>query len=115
MNKILLHFEGLAVLVLSVYLYSFNEYSWGMFLILLLAPDISMIGYLINNKVGARCYNIFHTYTLPITIVIVGLLLSHQLVLAVGFIWSAHIGMDRAIGYGLKYSTNFKDTHLNRV
>lgn len=74
-----------------------------------------MIGYLINTKVGAKCYNIFHTYSLSITIVIVGLLLTDQLVLAVGLIWSAHIGMDRAIGYGLKYSTNFKDTHLNRV
>ncbi|MBY0098209.1 DUF4260 domain-containing protein [Mesobacillus maritimus] len=115
MNKIMLHIEGLAVFVLSVYLYSENEYSWGMFLLLLLAPDISMIGYLINSKVGAKCYNLFHTYSLSITIVIVGLLLSNQLVLAVGLIWSAHIGMDRAIGYGLKYTTNFKDTHLNRV
>ncbi|MGN7178687.1 hypothetical protein BK139_21630 [Paenibacillus sp. FSL R5-0490] len=115
MNKILLHMEGLAVLVLSVYLYALYEYSWWMFFILLLAPDISMIGYLINNNVGAKCYNIFHTYSLSITIVIAGLLLSNQLVMAIGVIWSAHIGMDRAIGYGLKYSTNFKDTHLNRV
>jgi len=111
----MLHIEGLAVLVLSVYLYSYNEYNWWMFLLLLLAPDISMIGYLINNKVGATCYNLFHTYSLSIAIIIVGLLLSNQLVLAIGLIWSAHIGMDRAIGYGLKYSTNFKDTHLNRV
>lgn len=111
----MLHIEGLAVLVLSVYLYWLNEYSWGMFFILLLAPDISMLGYLLNNKVGAKCYNIFHTYSLPIIIVLVGLLISNQLVLAIGLIWSAHIGMDRTIGYGLKYSSNFKDTHLNRV
>lgn len=86
-----------------------------MFILLLLAPDISMIGYLVNDVVGAKCYNIFHTYSLTITIVLVGILLSNQLVLAIGLIWSAHIGMDRAIGYGLKYTTNFKDTHLNRV
>ncbi|KKB42049.1 DUF4260 domain-containing protein [Bacillus thermotolerans] len=115
MNKMMLHTEGLAVLVLSVYLYAVNEYSWGMFFLLLLAPDISMIGYLVNNEVGAKCYNMFHTYSLPITMIIVGLLLSYPLVSAVGLIWSAHIGMDRAIGYGLKYSTHFKDTHLNRV
>ncbi|WEG15085.1 DUF4260 domain-containing protein [Alkalihalophilus pseudofirmus] len=115
MNKSMLHIEGLAFLVLSVYFYWVNEYSWVMFFILLLAPDISMLGYLVNSKVGARCYNIFHTYSLSITIVLVGLLLTNQLVLAIGLIWSAHIGMDRAIGYGLKYSTDFKDTHLNRV
>lgn len=115
LSKILLHIEGLAVLVLSVYLYWFNEYSWGLFFILLLAPDISMVGYLVNNKVGAKWYNVFHTYSLSISIVLVGLFLSNQLVVAIGLIWSAHIGMDRAIGYGLKYSTNFKDTHLNRV
>ncbi|MFC7063415.1 DUF4260 domain-containing protein [Halobacillus seohaensis] len=115
MNKIMLHIEGLAVLVLSIYFYWFNEYSWVMFVIFLLAPDISMLGYLLNSKVGAKCYNIFHTYSLSITIILVGLLLSNQLVLAIGLIWSAHIGMDRVMGYGLKYSTNFKDTHLNRV
>lgn len=115
MNKMMLHIEGLAVFVLSIYLYSYNEYSWWMFLILLFAPDISMIGYMFNNNVGAKCYNIFHTYSVSIMIVIVGLLLTNQFVLAVGLIWSAHIGMDRALGYGLKYSTNFKDTHLNRV
>ncbi len=115
MNKMMLHIEGLAVFVLSIYLYSYNGYSWWMFLILLFAPDISMIGYMFNNNVGAKCYNIFHTYSVSILIVIVGLLLKNQFVLAVGLIWSAHIGMDRALGYGLKYSTNFKDTHLNRV
>jgi Domain of unknown function (DUF4260) len=115
MIKILLHIEGFAVLVLSLYFYGYSHFSWLLFFILLLTPDISMLGYLLNNKVGAMVYNLFHTYSLSIGLVIYGLILSNETVLAIGIIWSAHIGMDRMIGYGLKYSTEFKDTHLNRV
>ncbi|ANB59125.1 hypothetical protein GFC29_2962 [Anoxybacillus sp. B7M1] len=115
MNKILLQLEGAAILLLSLYFYSYNQFSWLLFFVLLFAPDISMIGYLFNNKVGAVLYNLFHTYSLPIGAVILGVLLSSEVVLEIGLIWSAHIGMDRMIGYGLKYSTHFKDTHLNRV
>jgi Domain of unknown function (DUF4260) len=115
MNKILLHLEGAAILLLSLYFYSYNQFSWLLFFVLLFVPDISMIGYLFNNKVGAVLYNLFHTYSLPIGAVILGVLLSSEVVLEIGLIWSAHIGMDRMIGYGLKYSTHFKDTHLNRV
>ncbi|AOZ90779.1 DUF4260 domain-containing protein [Paenibacillus crassostreae] len=115
MNKILLHLEGLAVLLFSLYFYSYFQFSWVLFFVLLLAPDVSMMGYLINNKVGAILYNLIHTYTLAILVIICGLLLSSQLVLALGLILSSHIGMDRMVGYGLKYPTNFKDTHLKRV
>lgn len=115
MNKIILHIEGFAVLALSIYLYGYNQFSWVLFFILLLAPDMSMLGYLLNNKVGAVLYNLFHTYSLPIGIIICGIILSNSAVLAIGFIWSAHIGMDRMVGYGLKYPTEFKDTHLKRV
>jgi|SRR5690606_6936752 len=115
LNKILLHVEGLAVLVLSLYFYWDSQFSWVLFLILLFAPDISMLGYVINNRIGARIYNIFHTYTIAIIIIFVGLLFENETALAIGLIWSSHIGMDRMIGYGLKYPTDFKDTHLNRV
>lgn len=115
MNKILLHLEGLAVFVLSLYFYGYNQFSWLLFFVLLLAPDIGMLGYLINNKIGARIYNFFHTYTIVIIVIFLGLLLENQAVLAIGLIWAAHIGMDRMIGYGLKYPTEFKDNHLNRV
>lgn len=115
LNKILLHVEGLAVLVLSLYFYWDSQFSWVLFLILLFAPDISMLGYVVNNRIGARIYNIFHTYTIAIIIIFVGLLFENQTALAIGLIWSSHIGMDRMIGYGLKYPTEFKDTHLNRV
>lgn len=115
MNKILLHLEGLAVLLLCIYFYSYFQFSWILFFVLLLAPDIAMIGYFINSKIGAIIYNIIHTYSLSILVIICGLLLSSQVTLAIGLIISAHIGMDRMFGFGLKYPTNFKDTHLNRV
>ncbi|SDQ80099.1 DUF4260 domain-containing protein [Virgibacillus salinus] len=113
--RLLLHIEGAAVLALSLFFYGYSEFSWILFLILLLVPDISMLGYLLNNKVGSILYNFFHTYTIPIAIITCGFIVSNQTVLAIGLIWSAHIGMDRMVGYGLKYPTEFKDTHLNRV
>lgn len=115
MSKVLLHVEGLAILLLCLYFYEYNQFGWVFFLILLFAPDISMFGYLINHKIGAVIYNVFHTYTISIIVVVFGLTMSNDMVLAIGLIWCAHIGMDRMIGYGLKYPTEFKDTHLNRV
>ena len=115
MNKIFLHLEGFAVLSISLYFYGFNQFSWILFFVLLFSPDLSMLGYLYNNKIGAIIYNLFHTYFIAILVIICGLLLNNHIVLAIGLIWSAHIGMDRMIGYGLKYPTAFKDTHLSRV
>lgn len=115
LNKILLHVEGFTILVVSLYFYGYSQLSWLLFVILLFTPDISMIGYLLNNRIGAIFYNTFHTYSLSIVVVMLGLGLSNQTLLAIGLILSAHIGMDRMVGFGLKYPTDFKDTHLNRV
>lgn len=115
MNKLLLHIEGLAVLVLSIYFYSNLHFNWIIFLVLLFAPDLAALGYLKNVKVGSILYNLFHTYTIPAVIVMFGLLLHNNMALMLSLIWIAHIGMDRMLGYGLKYPTNFQDSHLNRV
>lgn len=115
LNKILLHLEGLVVLVDCLYFYGINQFSWVLFLILLLSPDLSMFGYFINPKIGAILYNIFHTYIISVVVIIGGLLLSDNTLLTIGLIWTAHIGMDRVLGYGLKYPSGFKETHLNRV
>lgn len=115
MNKIILHLEGFAVLVLSIYFYKYNQFSWSFFFMLLFVPDISLFGYFINNKKGAIIYNLGHNYIFATITIILGLKLSNQTALAIGLIWSAHIGMDRMLGYGLKYPTRFKDTHLSRV
>lgn len=115
MNKLLLHAEGLAVFLLSLYVYGQQGFSWILFCALLLAPDISMVGYIKDTKLGATIYNVFHTYVISIAVVVLSLYLSNDTILAIGIIWTAHIGMDRMFGYGLKYPTHFKDTHLNKV
>ncbi|MDP4086501.1 MAG: DUF4260 domain-containing protein [Bacillota bacterium] len=115
-NAIVLRIEGLVALALSVYFYFFNlQFNWIMFVILLLAPDLSMLGYLKNNKVGAVWYNLFHTYSIPMIIIICSVLVHSHILLMISLIWVAHIGMDRMLGYGLKYPTKFQDTHLNRI
>lgn len=115
LTKFLLHIEGVAVLVLSIYFYYHFQFSWIMFLVLLLAPDLSALGYLKNVQVGSILYNLFHTYTIPVALMICGLFIYNDTILMISLIWIAHIGMDRMLGYGLKYPTNFKDTHFNRV
>lgn len=71
-----------------------------------------MLGYLANPRVGAVAYNVFHTYLLPSVLVVVGVVTSGEATSAVGIVWCAHIGMDRALGCGLKYAENVKRTHL---
>jgi len=115
MPKILIQVEGLIVLLLSIYVYSLTDFGWLLFILLLLVPDISMLGYLSNKRVGAIVYNIFHTYTIPAAIIAISLLFSIEILLAAGLIWTAHIGMDRLVGFGLKYDTDFKDNHLQRI
>ena len=111
----LLRVEGVALLVLSVLLYRVNGGGWLMFGVLLLAPDLSMLGYLAGPQVGAAIYNTFHTYAMPAVIGALGMIFANPLMVAVALIWFAHIGMDRTLGYGLKYPSSFKDTHLERV
>ena len=111
----LLRVEGVALLVLSVLLYRVNGGGWLMFGVLLLAPDLSMLGYLAGPQVGAVIYNAFHTYAMPAVVGALGMIFASPLMVAVALIWFAHIGMDRTVGYGLKYPSSFKDTHLERV
>lgn len=111
----MLKVEGAALLAASVTLYWANGGSWWLFALLFLAPDISWLGYLGGPKVGAAAYNAFHSYPLPAALGIVGLLAGASLAVAVALVWFAHIGMDRAFGYGLKYPTGFGDTHMGRL
>ena len=99
----------------SVLLYWASGGSWWLFALLLLAPDLSMLGYLVGPRVGALTYNIFHAYPLPAALGIFGVLAGAPPAVSVALVWFAHIGMDRLVGYGLKYPTAFKDTHLQRV
>lgn len=115
MPRLLLHLEGAALLAAAVLLYAQLGASGAAFLLLLLAPDLSMVGYLRGPVLGSALYNLAHTTTAPLLLAGLALLLAQEPLLALALIWLAHIGMDRMVGYGLKYPTTFKDTHLGRV
>lgn len=89
--------------------------NWLAFVVLLLAPDVGMLGYLRGTALGAATYNLFHTYALPAALLAYWAIAQDATLLSLGLIWAAHIGMDRMIGLGLKYPTAFKHTHLDRV
>ncbi|HZP05222.1 MAG TPA: DUF4260 domain-containing protein [Terracidiphilus sp.] len=113
---LLLRLEGLAVAVLSAWLYARSGASWWLFAVLWLAPDLSMLGYLISPCRGARLYNAFHTYLLPALLALASFVLhTRSLLLPIALIWMNHIGVDRALGYGLKYAEGFGWTHLGRL
>jgi Domain of unknown function (DUF4260) len=114
--RILLRLEGLGLLALCVLLYANSGLSWTAFAIVFFAPDLSFLGYLAGPRVGAVAYNLAHDTCVPLLLVILGYIFAaHAYVLAISLIWLAHIGLDRALGYGLKYQAGFGYTHLGRI
>lgn len=113
--RTLLRVEGFAVFLASTAGYFWLDGSIWIFLALALAPDIAMVGYLAGPSIGSMSYNLLHTYVLPVALGALGLWQSTEFLVLVALVWTAHIGADRAITYGLKYPTEFQDTHLNRV
>ena len=111
----LLHLEGAVVAVAAVALYFHLDYPWWLLVVLALAPDLSMVGYAAGPVVGAVAYDIAHTYAIPVALAVVGVLADTDLAVQIALVWATHIGVDRAIGYGLKYPTGFQETHLQRV
>jgi hypothetical protein len=111
----LLRAEGAAVALAAVAIYFYASYPWWLLLVLALAPDLSMLGFVAGPRVGTAVYNAAHTYVTPVLLGALGVVTETDLVTQVSLIWITHIGVDRAIGYGLKYPTTFKDTHLQRV
>ena len=103
------------LLALATYGYSQSEWSWWWFAVLFLVPDLSMIGYMANPVVGSMTYNLGHTFVFP-GLVLCWYLLGGPLgALAIGSIWLAHIGLDRLLGYGLKFRDAFGSTHLGEI
>ena len=111
----ILRLEGLAAAAISVVLYAQSGASWWLFAALWLAPDLSMLGYLSKPCTGARVYNAVHTYTVPATLAMIALLLHRTTLIPFALIWVSHIGVDRLLGYGLKYPDGFGWTHLGRL
>ena len=113
--RILLHLEGLCVLVAAILVYHAGGNAWWKFCVFLLAPDLAMIGYAFGARIGAATYNAVHTYVAVGALWLLGHLLGIASVSPICLIWFAHIGFDRLLGYGLKYPSGFKDTHFGRV
>lgn len=110
-----LRLESLCVLAASVFAYSKFGSGWGLFFACFLLPDLSFLGYLAGARVGAFSYNAAHSYVGAVTCLAISLAWPLHLPFAVGLIWTAHIGFDRALGYGLKYSQGFSFTHLGPI
>jgi hypothetical protein len=108
----MLRWEALLIMVGAIIVYAKLSGNWGMFALLFLVPDLSMLGYLIDRSLGAVVYNVGHSYVLPGVLGLLGLALASSLLYSLALIWVAHIGFDRMLGFGLKYASGFGDTHL---
>jgi hypothetical protein len=113
--SLLLRTEEATLFTLTLYAYHHLHYSWLLFAILFLTPDLSMLGYLLNPRIGAATYNLIHTLTLPLALLLISYLQHWPLASELALIWTAHIAFDRLLGYGLKHPTFFKDTHLQHI
>src|SRR6266550_1697628 len=110
--SLLLRIEDAILLLATLFAYQHLHYSWLLFAILFLTPDLFMLGYLANVHLGAAIYNLAHTFTLPLAFLFLSYIQHWRLAQTIALIWTAHIAFDRLLGYGLKYPTYFKDTHL---
>lgn len=113
--KTLLKLEDIAEMLFSIFLFTRLDYSWWWFPALILLPDLSMIGYVINTRVGAMLYNLVHHKGAGILLGILGFAFGDQALMLTGIILFGHSAMDRVFGYGLKYSDDFKHTHLGTI
>ena len=112
---LIMRFEWAVVAAVAVVFYAWSGASWWLFGLLILAPDLSIFGYLGGPHIGAIAYNALHILIVPVLLLLVGYLSGHAVAIAVALIWIAHIAIDRALGYGLKLSTGFQDTHLGHI
>jgi hypothetical protein len=113
--RVLLRLEGLTLFVGMTLLYAVWGGSWWVYLILFLMPDLSIAAYLSGPEFGAMIYNAMHSYMAPMVLMVMGFGFAAPLVLSIAIIWLAHIGIDRALGFGLKYRAGFGFTHLGRI
>lgn len=113
--NLVLKLEGLAFLILGTFLFQQTSQPWWLFAALFFAPDLSMIGYAFNNKVGAALYNLFHHYGVAVASFLASFYFEWSLGQSLAYILVAHIGFDRLLGYGLKYTKGFHYTHLGTI
>ena len=111
----LLRLEELLMFALGVFLFTFLNYAWWVFLVLILTPDVSMIGYALNANVGAYCYNLLHHKGIGTALFIFGWIYNWEAVALAGIILFSHSALDRVFGYGLKFTDSFQHTHLGNL
>jgi hypothetical protein len=107
--------EELMMFVLSIFMFGLLGYQWWWFLVLILVPDIGMVGYAFGNRIGAFTYNLFHNKGLAIMLYFLGMYFSWPICQMAGIILFSHSSLDRVFGYGLKYDKGFKYTHLGEI
>jgi hypothetical protein len=110
-----LRLEALAVSAAGLVVWAALDGGWWRFALLFLVPDLSLVGYVWGARVGAGMYNLTHSYSVPLFLALAGGVMDHRALLLTSTLWLTHIGLDRALGYGLKYPTSFHDTHLGRI
>lgn len=113
--KTLLRMEHAALALAALIAYQLSGGNWWLFALLILAPDLSMLGYLGGPRFGAWCYNAVHNWVAPVLLYLVGLLSGTSLMTQLALILAVHIALDRTLGYGLKHESGFRDTHLGRI
>ena len=113
--KNLLKLEEFFLFALALFLFSQLEYGWGIYALLFLAPDLSMIGYLISPRLGAWTYNLIHHKGLAVALYVCGYLLSIPWLMFAGVVLLGHSSLDRVFGYGLKHEDAFQNTHLGKI
>lgn len=113
--KYLIKIEELAMFLLSLFLFSELDYPCWVYFALILTPDIGMIGYAFNTRLGSLTYNLFHHKAIAICLGFIGYYWSIPTLALIGIILFSHASIDRIFGYGLKFNDNFKHTHLGNL
>jgi hypothetical protein len=110
-----LKIEELFMFILGIFMFNQLDFNWWWFIVLILTPDISMLGYIINTRIGALLYNIFHHKGIAILTYFIGFYTQNEILQLIGIILFSHASFDRIFGYGLKFSDSFKNTHLGKI
>ena len=115
--KFIIQLEALGLLSIAIFGLYFQplQFSWWVWILLFLSPDLGMIGYLINTKIGAITYNLVHHQFIGAAVLAFGYFTSNTYLILAGLIILGHSSFDRVLGYGLKFPDNFKHTHLGWI
>ena len=114
-TRVLLRIEAVVAALVGLVAYAHYGIGWPFFFFTILIPDLGMLGYLKGPRFGAACYNFTHFVGWAYLSIGAGMIFEMPQVLAIGLVWLVHVGIDRALGYGLKYPEGFKMTHLSFI